>query len=412
MVPLEDVICRVREWPRRWQNEDGGFPTDDEGTYSCTWTTAGLLWALALSGERFDQEYIKRALYYLIRNQNPDGGNPVVKRGDPSVVDATAQLVCALSFAVGQLREPTIEKALSATVDWLLYTRLPGQGWRFFGTEEKCYIGSTSFALIALSVAKDKLPEEKRREVASVINEVASWLLHIRNDDYGWGQFPEAVSRPAYTALVLWALSESGMVQETQVENSIRILLDSQRINGSWADSIERPSDYTLNRFATPFAIIALAKHAVGFDVGVLQKGVSNLLQSYEPDRGCFHFQDTDIRSWPTRDGLLALSSLATQLSWRHITQLIAQRDELEKRIQTLEQSEQESLKGFIKNNAKLFGFFKWATCGMLLIVVLLSIWLSSTLLGLTELQIGITATIAVAIWGAITAIIATRKLS
>lgn len=412
MVPLEDVISRVRKWPRRWQNEDGGFPTDDEGTSSCTWTTAGLLWSLALSGESFDQEYVKRALYYLIGNQNPDGGNPVVKRGDPSVVDATAHLVCALSFAVEQIQDPAMEKSLSAAVNSLLYTRLPGQGWQFLGTEGKCYIGSTSFALIALSVAKDKLPEEKRQEVARVINEIASYLLRIRNEDCGWGQFPGAVSRPAYTALVLWALRESRMAQETQVAESVRILKDSQRDNGSWADSIEMPSDYTLNRFATPYAIIALVKHGVGFDVGLLQKGVSNLLRSYEPEKGCFHFQDTDIRSWPTRDGLLALSVLATQLSWKHITQLIAQRDELEKRIQTLEQSEQESLKEFIKNNANLFGFFKWATCSMLLIVILLSIWFSSILLGLTELQIGIIATVAVAIWGAIVALIATKKLS
>lgn len=412
MVPLEDVITKLREWTRRWQNKDGGFPTDDEGTYSCTWTTAGLLWALALSGERFEEEYVKRAVYYLMRNQNADGGNPVVKRGDPSVIDATAQLVCALSFAVVQLRDTAVEKALLAAVNWLLYNRVPGEGWRFFGTEAKCYIASTSFALLALSVAKDKVPEEKAREVASVINEVSSWLLRIRNEDWGWGQFPGAESRPAYSALVLWALSESGVVQETQVADSVKMLANSQRDNGSWVDSIERPSDYTLNRFATPYAIAALAKHGVSFDVGVLQKGVANLFQSYEPEKGCFCFQETDIRSWPTRDGLLALSCLTRQLNWRHIIQLIEQRGQLEQRLQVSERLRQESLNEFIKRNAKLFGFFKWATCGMLLVVILLSICLSSTLLGLTELQTGISATIAVAIWGAIVVLVATKKLS
>jgi len=410
--PLEDVVLKVRQWPSRWQNKDGGFPTDDEGTPSCAWTTAGLLWALAESGEHLNQQYIQRALDYLIKNQNYDGGNPTVKQKDLSVTDSTALFVCAISHLVEQYHDTKVIEALIRAVDWLLKSRGQGEAWRFTGTEDKCYVSSTSFAVLALHEAASHLPEQKKRETSNAIKEVTTWLLGIRNGDGGWGQFKGSTSRPAQTAMALWALEESGLIGEDQLRQSVAYLVNCQREDGSWGDSMERPSEHTVNRFGTPYALIALIRHGTDFDISPMQKGIQSLLRSYEPERGCFHFGDTDIRSWPTRDCLLALSYVTTRLGWSHIHQLMQQRDQLEQRVKTLEQSESERLGALIKRNAPIFTLFKWTTCIMLGIVFALAIWVSYRLLGMSEILTGVVASVAAAIWSFAAAGIVSRRLS
>src|SRR4051812_18387806 len=44
---LSAAASACLRWIESAQNPDGGLPTDDHGTPSCTWTTAGLLWAVS-----------------------------------------------------------------------------------------------------------------------------------------------------------------------------------------------------------------------------------------------------------------------------------------------------------------------------------------------------------------------------
>ena len=40
-----ELIEKCANWVKKVQNPDGGLPSDNEGSYSCTWSTSGLLWA-------------------------------------------------------------------------------------------------------------------------------------------------------------------------------------------------------------------------------------------------------------------------------------------------------------------------------------------------------------------------------
>ncbi|MEU6267654.1 hypothetical protein [Saccharopolyspora shandongensis] len=45
LADVNATLDATRLWVQRVQNADGGLPTDGKGSRSCTWSTAGLVWA-------------------------------------------------------------------------------------------------------------------------------------------------------------------------------------------------------------------------------------------------------------------------------------------------------------------------------------------------------------------------------
>jgi hypothetical protein len=303
---LDRIVRRCTRWAQAVQNADGGMPSDNPGSLSCTWASAGLLWAIHASGlEAADTRWLRRGVTWLLDNMNNDGGVPVVMKGDPSIVDATAQtLLASLPTAVATGNERMIA-GCKVLVAWLVDHQQRSGGWTWRPGHDAPWTASTAFALLALeSAAKARF--DFSVDVRSCMESAIKWLLMVRNADSGWGQHADSGSHPAITGLVAHCLAICG--HPSVPDESVDYLLDSRLPTGEWPDAIDRPLGTTIIRFGTPYAAIGIGS-CIGDAVDAEIADVVTAILTHYYD-GHFTFADSSMHTWPTRDCVYALSVL------------------------------------------------------------------------------------------------------
>ena len=286
-------------WIAKAQNPDGGLPTDDHGTPSCTWTTAGLLWASSCYGVDTNAAWSRRAGAWLLDQLSDDGGLPTVRVGDPTTTDATAQaLLAAINYVDdGDPRFPRIAR-------WLIHSQDDAGGWSWLRWDDDPRVASTSFAILALQ-AYSRSCTDTTGDASTAVAAAVRWLQATQNSDGGWGDVPAAVSRPSSTGLATLALSSWPGTQDHRMAAGDFI---TDAFDDGWVNGLERPSSHTIIRLGIPYAMLGLTStpHQRHFETAA--QAVPHLLRDYLQD--CFVLSGTRTRSWPTRDGLLAIGSL------------------------------------------------------------------------------------------------------
>lgn len=323
LASVRNIIDASVAWIQKVQNPDGGLPSDKEGSISCTWTTSGLLWVSWSAGVSFHEFYMCKALGWVLGNRNPDHGIPIVVRGDHSITDATAQTTIACSLALTDIEDEFFRSGLEGCVRWLLYHRLGNTGWNWRSSTESSWIASTAFAILGLHYS-GRILSDVQGEIADSVAGALQWLRSLRNADGGWGAYEGDRSRPAVTALVCSVLSE--VDPEFDCSQSIDFILKEQLPDGSWSDTIDRPTGHTVTRIGTPYCMRALADCGHPLDSRECQSAMSALIRSF--DHGRFRYRDTDILSWPTRDHLLALTSIGRRLGLANCRTIAAKQRE------------------------------------------------------------------------------------
>lgn len=342
------IIKESIDWLESIQNDDGGFPYDDKGSPSGAWTSAGILWALGVAGESPSSEHMLRCLDWIMSQQHDDGSLPLVQKGKEPAIDSTAQGILAAVPMYKVWGREDIRTFIEKTSHWLLANRRNNQGWGMWPGDRPT-VASSAFAMRALHAANQVLDS---KEITGCLSEAKAWLLTLRHEESGWGAYAGNPPKAASTALALLALIEAGDVQgrEDVIGKSVGFLEDTQRIDGSWADLIERQGGYTFVRQGTPYCLMALLKCGLDLSNTAVQKGVRYLLQAFT--NGKLRYQDSDIVSWSTRDGLLALSTIYSHVELAQVVSLLDQNLQMQTEIVGLRQEidrNKERLEGVLR---------------------------------------------------------------
>ena len=306
---IANLITRSAQWVQDVQNRDGGLPSDNEGSPSCTWTTSGLLWATWTAGVSFETFFMRRALEWVLSQRNDDRGIPVVIKGDPSITDATAQTALACCLALKESSDNRFLQGLEECVGWLLYARLVRGGWNWRPSSESEWTASTAYAVLALHLAC-RSGTRWRSDIDSALREGVRWLKAVRNRDGGWGAYEGDKSRSAITALVASTLTECDI--EFDASAAIKSIVADQAPDGTWPDTVDRPTGHTVTRLGTANCLRALASCGVSVESRATLEGLEAARRAF--DRNRFRYRDTDILSWPTRDYLLALTAIGARM--------------------------------------------------------------------------------------------------
>jgi hypothetical protein len=296
----DDVLARTRSqqsavlrWLGRVINADHGFPSDDAGSPSCAWVTAGLVWT-ALGAANPPPSWCDSSLQWLAANVNPDWGLPVDLRGSDSIIDASAMLVLAMSAA----HDAKYERQIDLSARYLVNAQHTDGWWPWLPLNPVPSVVSTCFALLALFRAISLAPEDA---TVRALTTGLHWLLGNQNPDGGVALSPGLRSAPAPTGMALLASSVLGVPGR---EGLRTYLCESHGISG-WPDDIERPHRHTVIRGGLPYAIAGLLADGDTEAQSVVIKGLKLLLDEVVDGRRALR-QAEGTRTWPTRDFLLA----------------------------------------------------------------------------------------------------------
>lgn len=309
LIQIKHVLSLCNNWVKTAQNPDGGLPSDMEGSYSCAWTTSRLLWATWVAGVSFNEFYMRKALCWVLKNRNEDGGIPIVTKGDYSITDATAQTAISCALALGDTKENKFFEGLKDCITWILYNQIGSRGWNWRTSNEEGLTVTTAFAIYALKCSRCFL-KECEGEIDNAINSSMLWLKNVQNADGGWGSYPGQDSRAANTSLVSSLLID--IDKSNDYSKSIGFIVSAQRPDGSWPDTIDRPTGHSITRFGTAYSLKALSIYNSPETNCQLPKAFLALLNSFDKNR--FRYKDSDMLSWPTADAMLALASLGENL--------------------------------------------------------------------------------------------------
>lgn len=407
------------------QNPDGGFPYSDEGSPSGLWTTSGVLWALTSISKFPYINCISSALENILSNQNNNGSLPFIKKGDKACIDATAQFILAAVNIYLNTEDDEILKNIERAAIWLCNNSKNGS----WGTLENTIpiVSSTSFSLLALNSINEIL---NNSQIEETILAGVNWLKNLRNDDFGWGIYKGNKSKAGTTALASIAINEC-MYDELEYKDDIIIkakefIITNQLPNGSWLDVIERKAGMTIIRLSTPYCLMSLIASGCKIENIEFQKGFNFLLRSF--NNGVIVYQDSDIITWSTRDGLLALSYVQQNTLNDQLLDLFDQNinlsNELESKnnecvklsneIKILQESEISKISNTVREKIghlrKSYNFFRTITITLLfLLLVCIVVIIQNLFKPDTNLLIGIIA-IAVAFWTGLTTIIISNK--
>ncbi|GAA2662032.1 prenyltransferase/squalene oxidase repeat-containing protein [Streptomyces vastus] len=307
---VDSVVRRSCAWVQRVQNKDGGLPSDNEGSMSCTWSTAGLLWAMAEAGEDAAALWRQRALIWVLDHGNQDRGIPIVGKGDPSITDATAQALLATRACYESTGDRFYRDKMTDLTNWLVLHQEPGSGWAWRPGREASWTASTCFGLIALGAVLPLLPDQ-RENIQNSIRVAQQWLLTTQNNDCGWGSQAGDTSRVAITGMVLFTLSRLAaaprMDSTDLIGGALDFIKERRRPDGTWASTIDRPMGHTITRFGDAYCLLGIAAALASDSEPSIVDGVRALMKSHQGSY--FQYEDTVMHSWPTRDGILALSA-------------------------------------------------------------------------------------------------------
>lgn len=309
------------EYFKNVQNADGGFPYNDEGAPSGVWTTSGVLWAIASINPNIKDKYIFDAMEYLITNQNSDGLMPYTKKGDVGCIDATAQFILG-SVKFKYITEVSkykraLQKAIFSLINFSNECR--------WGTvpNSRPIISSTAFSLLALNSVQ-LLNISPNGEINNIVLSGVNRLINCRNDDGGWGIFEGDESKAGTTALALLAVETcipNEIKYKDEIVNPARTFILNTQTNCTWDDIIERDAGFTVIRLSLPYCLSALIKSGCTFDDINFQKGFMRLLEQFSD--GHMHYKDSNIETWSTRDGILALCNIRDSILKFQLVKLI-----------------------------------------------------------------------------------------
>lgn len=307
-IDLDDVLIDTSEfkkklilsqkWIKKAQNKDDfGLPTDDIGSKSCSWSSAGLLWSSWLIDGKTEDWWIK-CLRWVISQSNSDNGIPIVIRGDHSITDATAFTLMCSSVECNQFCN-----AANNMCDWILDMQNNG-GWKWrIGAENYNFV-STGLALLSLKVYYNMIGKNKER-IGHAIKNGLNFLINNRNLDGGWGGFPEDISRPANTGFVTYVLAALG--QKKQAIESQEYLESKFISTIGWYNSTDRPASHNVTRLGVPYSLMGLSSISSS-NKQLLKSGFDILISRF--NNGVYELPETVARSWPTRDFIFACSSI------------------------------------------------------------------------------------------------------
>ena len=183
----------------------------------------------------------------------------------------------------------------------------------------------------------------------------------------------------------------------------------------------------TIIRLSNPYCIIALLEAGCSILDIKMQLAIQFLLKSFSSGR--IIYQDSDIATWSTRDGLLALNFIYRTITKEQIIHLFdltirltKEKNDIIESYRNLQANFDESLVAEKKRLEELknerinsfnryLNFFRIATSILLLTVFFISIPILNNMSSLTKDQTFIIVGIILSLWGTITALIFTRKV-
>jgi len=291
------------KWITTIQNDDWGMPANDKGTESCTWATAGLLYSNWIRNGS-TPKWWKSGLQWILSQCTNDGGAPFGLKGrDFAVTDATALTLLCLS----ESGDKKFVKQGEQIANWLVNAQRKDGGLPWSLLSPQPNVISTGFALISLKAYLEKLGTFEK-EIIQTIETGLKWLSSNRNSDGGWGSQPGDSSRPAntgFTTYVFNVFSNQAFVDESK--NFLQQSYKGEQIG--WIDSLDRPIPHTVTRLGLPYTLLGLSCLTGDADVRVLINNNTKLiLNNFDGEAYCF--PASSARTWPTRDFILACSSL------------------------------------------------------------------------------------------------------
>jgi len=154
---------------------------------------------------------------------------------DPATVDITGRMLEMLAVYGYTLDDPRVQKAIR----FILKEQESDGSW--FGRWGVNYIYGTFLVLRGLDAIGFEHNEPQ-------VQQAAEWVRMVQNSDGGWGEScgtyddpntrGEGESTPSQTAWALMALLSAGDDRSDSVAKGVRWLLERQRENGSWDESM------------------------------------------------------------------------------------------------------------------------------------------------------------------------------
>lgn len=191
--------------------------------------------------------------------------DPPPVTGDPSTEDVTARVL----HAMGHLGQTvTSSPAIQNAVAFLQKQQASNGGW--WGRWVVNYLSATAFVLMGLKAVGVDLKQ-------GWVQRGVKFLLSKQNADGGWGEGPASYRSEGQagvgptmlplTGLVLQALVDAGEGDSDAVKRGVRLLLDAQRADGTWANGeylhVNIPPDtfYVYEEAARFYPASALGKY-------------------------------------------------------------------------------------------------------------------------------------------------------
>lgn len=224
----------------------------------------------------------RRAINWLLGMQSADGGwaafdvdnnwqllnqVPFADHNamlDPTCPDITGRVLDSLCRRGFKPAHPSIERGIR----YLLAQQEQNGSW--FGRWGVNYVYGTFLALRGLAATGAP-------EALDAIARGAHWLREVQNPDGGWGEsclgystnrFERAVSTPTQTAWAVLGLVAAGAIRSNAVDDGIRWLVDHQRPDGGWDESITTGTGFPqvfyirYDLYRNYFPLLALAVYA------------------------------------------------------------------------------------------------------------------------------------------------------
>ncbi|HXN47820.1 MAG TPA: squalene--hopene cyclase [Bryobacteraceae bacterium] len=224
----------------------------------------------------------RRAVEWLLGMQSSDGGwaafdvdnnwailnkvpfadhNAMLDPTCPDITGRCLESLCRRGFTRSH-------PAIAASLKYLLAEQEDNGSW--YGRWGVNYIYGTFLAVRGLDATAAP-------EAAAAISRGAAWLRTVQNPDGGWGescygyetqQFEPAASSPSQTAWAILGLIAAGEIQSHAVGEGVRWLLEHQRADGTWDESITTGTGFpqvfyiSYKLYRDYFPLLALATYA------------------------------------------------------------------------------------------------------------------------------------------------------
>lgn len=221
---LRAKLANAAELGKRWlfsmQNPDGGW--------------SAFVWALP--GKKPGPMMQKNARMEMDNPLAMLGAviDPPPVTGDPSTEDLTSRVLHGLGHLGEHVNaSPAVQRA----VEFLKKQQWTNGAW--WGRWVVNYLSASAFVLMGLKLVGVNMQEPW-------VQRAVRWMISKQNADGGWGEGPESYKDESaagvgptmlpLTALVVQALIDAGEGDHVAVKRAVRLLLDTQKADGTWSN--------------------------------------------------------------------------------------------------------------------------------------------------------------------------------